>query len=128
MSSDDASSSSAAAAAAAAADDEVKVVLEQTLLTCPEVFVYRIPPMMTSGGHRAEDWNLANPLATCSLVVMRRDGACLLRLLTERPKKDGPPGATEPHLFAKCSIELDFADRPYLVRCALASASVLCLV
>jgi len=26
------------------------------------------------------------------------------------------------------SIELDFADRPYLVRCALASASVLCLV
>ena len=107
MSSGDAGASSAAAAAA---DDDVKVVLEQTLLTCPEVFVYRIPPMMTSGGHRAEDWNLANPLATCSLVVMRRDGACLLRLLTERPKKDGPPGATEPHLFAKCAIELDFAD------------------
>ena len=91
-------------------DDDVKVVLEQTLLTCPEVFVYRIPPMMTSGGHRAEDWNLANPLATCSLVVMRRDDACLLRLLTDRPKKDGPPGATEPHLFAKCVIELDFAN------------------
>ena len=106
MSSDDAGASSAAAAA----DDDVKVVLEQTLLTCPEVFVYRIPPMMTSGGHRAEDWNLANPLATCSLIVLRRDDACLLRLLTERPKKDGPPGATEPHLFAKCAIELDFAD------------------
>ena len=104
------SSSSAAASAAASDDDDVKVVLEQTLLTCPEVFVYKVPPMMTSGGHRAEDWNLANPLATCSLVVMRRDGACLLRLMTERPKKDGPPGATEPHLFAKCSIELDFAD------------------
>lgn len=104
------SSSTAAAATAAENDDDVKVVLEQTLLTCPEVFVYKVPPMMTSGGHRAEDWNLATPLATCSLVVMRRDGACLLRLMTERPKTNGPPGATEPHLFAKCCIELDFAD------------------
>lgn len=115
MSSDDSgadagASSSSSSSAAKGDDDDVKVVLEQTLLTCPEVFVYRIPPMMTSGGHRAEDWNLANPLATCSLVVMRRDDACLLRLMTERPKKDGPPGATEPHLFAKCSIELDFSN------------------
>ena len=90
--------------------EDVKVVLEQTLLTCPEVFVYRIPPMMTSGGHRAEDWNLAKPLETCSLVVMRRDDACLLRLLSEKPKKDGPPGATEPHLFCECQIQLDFGD------------------
>ena len=90
--------------------EDIKVVLEQTLLTCPEVFVYRIPPMMTSGGHRAEDWNLAKPLETCSLVVMRRDDACLLRLLSEKPKKDGPPGATEPHLFCTCQIRLDFGD------------------
>ena len=116
MSSDDAGAGADADAGASSSssaaddDDDVKVVLEQTLLTCPEVFVYRIPPMMTSGGHRAEDWNLANPLATCSLVVMRRDDACLLRLMAERPKKGGPPGATEPHLFAKCCIELDFAD------------------
>mmetsp|Transcript_3950 Transcript_3950/g.11222 ORF Transcript_3950/g.11222 Transcript_3950/m.11222 type:complete len:360 (+) Transcript_3950:180-1259(+) len=91
-------------------DGDVKVVLEQTLLTCPEVFVYRIPPMMTSGGHRAEDWNLAKPLETCSLVVMRRDDSCLLHLMSEKPKKGGPPGATEPHLFAKCRIQLDFRD------------------
>jgi len=107
MSSDD------AGAPGDAGDAEVKVVLEQTLLTCPEVFVYRIPPMKTSGGHRAEDWNLAAPLATCSLVVMRRDNACLLHLLAERPKKDGPPGATEPHLFAKCRIELDLEAASY---------------
>jgi len=30
--------------------------------------------------------------------------------------------------WVEAYIELDFADRPYLVRCALASASVLCLV
>jgi len=91
-------------------DDDVRVVLESTLLTCPEVFVYRIPPMMTSGGHRAEDWNLASPLETCSLVVKRVDSACFLDLMSEKPKPDGPPGATEPHLFAKCHIALDFDD------------------
>jgi hypothetical protein len=33
-------------------NDEDKVHLVQTLLTVNEVFVYRIPPMKTSGGHR----------------------------------------------------------------------------
>ena len=33
-------------------DDEPKVILEQTLLRVEEAFVYRIPPMMTSSGHR----------------------------------------------------------------------------
>lgn len=100
-----------ASADGASSEGDVKVVLEQTLLTCPEVFVYRIPPMMTSGGHRAEDWNLASPLETCSLVVKRVDSSCYLSLMSEKPKVDGPPGATEPHLFAKCHIELDF-DNP----------------
>ena len=110
MSADGADTTRTSARSAPTDGEDVKVVLEQTLLTCPEVFVYRIPPMMTSGGHRAEDWNLAKPLETCSLVVMRRDDACLLRLLSEKPKKDGPPGATEPHLFCECQIQLDFGD------------------
>eukprot|EP00559_Dactyliosolen_fragilissimus_P008848 CAMPEP_0184860370 /NCGR_PEP_ID=MMETSP0580-20130426/5268_1 /TAXON_ID=1118495 /ORGANISM="Dactyliosolen fragilissimus" /LENGTH=341 /DNA_ID=CAMNT_0027357447 /DNA_START=63 /DNA_END=1088 /DNA_ORIENTATION=- len=87
-------------------EEVVEVVIERTLLKVQEVFVYRIPPMMTSGGHHAEDWNLANPLATCSLHVLQRDHTLLLRLTTERPKKGGPPGATEPHLFAQCNIFL----------------------
>ena len=33
-------------------EDDVKVVVEQTLLRTEEVFVYRVPPMMTSGGHQ----------------------------------------------------------------------------
>ena len=33
-------------------EDETKVVIEQTLLKTEEVFVYRIPPMMTAGGHK----------------------------------------------------------------------------
>lgn len=33
-------------------DDDVKIIMEQTLLKAEEIFVYRIPPMMTSGGHQ----------------------------------------------------------------------------
>ena len=33
-------------------NDDMKVVLEQTLQKTEEVFVYQIPPMMTSGGHQ----------------------------------------------------------------------------
>ena len=58
--------------------EDVKVVLEQTLLTCPEVFVYRIPPMMTSGGHRAEDWNLAKP-PTRTIDRLRRFPSLLVK-------------------------------------------------
>eukprot|EP00560_Eucampia_antarctica_P002326 CAMPEP_0197833024 /NCGR_PEP_ID=MMETSP1437-20131217/17309_1 /TAXON_ID=49252 ORGANISM="Eucampia antarctica, Strain CCMP1452" /NCGR_SAMPLE_ID=MMETSP1437 /ASSEMBLY_ACC=CAM_ASM_001096 /LENGTH=75 /DNA_ID=CAMNT_0043436759 /DNA_START=49 /DNA_END=273 /DNA_ORIENTATION=+ len=61
-------------------DEEVHVVLEQTILKDEEVFVYRIPPMMTSGGHHAENWNLATPLATCSLHVIQRDNDLLIQL------------------------------------------------
>jgi len=32
--------------------DNVKVILEQTLLRTEEVFVYKIPPMASSGGHQ----------------------------------------------------------------------------
>jgi len=90
--------------------EEVKVVIEQTLLKVEEVFVYRIPPCRTSGGHRADDWNLANPQATCSLIVLRRDSALLIRLLAEQPKKGGPPGAQEHHLFAQCKVQLDMSS------------------
>lgn len=93
-------------------DDDVKVVLEQTLLKVEEVFVYRIPPMMTSGGHHADDWNLATPLETCSLLVLRQDSALLVRLLSNKQKQGGPIGATDSHLFAQCKIQLDLSSSP----------------
>lgn len=81
-----------------------KVILQQTLLRVPETFVYKVPPMATSGGFRAEDWNLANPLATCSLLVKRVDNLLYIRLFKDTAKLDGPVGATEEHLFAQCKI------------------------
>eukprot|EP00549_Striatella_unipunctata_P005767 CAMPEP_0118707398 /NCGR_PEP_ID=MMETSP0800-20121206/21185_1 /TAXON_ID=210618 ORGANISM="Striatella unipunctata, Strain CCMP2910" /NCGR_SAMPLE_ID=MMETSP0800 /ASSEMBLY_ACC=CAM_ASM_000638 /LENGTH=276 /DNA_ID=CAMNT_0006610227 /DNA_START=10 /DNA_END=840 /DNA_ORIENTATION=- len=89
---------------------EDQVLMEQTLLKVDEIFVYRVPPMKSSGGHRAEDWNLPKPLATCSLLVMRRNDALVLNMMAEKPKEGGPKGAVEEHLFAQCNIELDLDD------------------
>eukprot|EP00586_Coscinodiscus_wailesii_P019485 CAMPEP_0172504042 /NCGR_PEP_ID=MMETSP1066-20121228/174808_1 /TAXON_ID=671091 /ORGANISM="Coscinodiscus wailesii, Strain CCMP2513" /LENGTH=265 /DNA_ID=CAMNT_0013280035 /DNA_START=82 /DNA_END=876 /DNA_ORIENTATION=+ len=91
-------------------NEEARVVLEQNLLRVRECFVYTIPPMKSSGGHRAEDWNLANPLATCSLDMIRQDSTLLINILSSRPKNDGPKGATENFLFAQSKIKYD--DNP----------------
>mmetsp|Transcript_1652 Transcript_1652/g.3019 ORF Transcript_1652/g.3019 Transcript_1652/m.3019 type:complete len:282 (+) Transcript_1652:134-979(+) len=85
-------------------ESDDRVILQQTLLRVSETFVYKVPPMATSGGFRAEDWNLANPLATCSLLVKRVDNSLYVQLFKEIPKPDGPVGATEETLFAQCKI------------------------
>lgn len=87
-----------------------RVVIEQRLLKIDEIFIYRIPPMRSADGHRAEDWNLAKPLATCSLVVARRDNDLCVNIMAERPKKGAPQGAMENYLFAQSNIHVDFAN------------------
>jgi hypothetical protein len=55
----------------------------------------------------AEDWDLAKPLQTCSLVVERRDDSCVVSLFAKKLKQGGPKGATEDTLFALCQLDLD---------------------
>lgn len=90
--------------------DERVVIIEQRLLKIDEVFIYRIPPMRSADGHRAEDWNLAKPLATCSLLVARRDNDLCVNLMAERPKPGAPAGAIENYLFAQSTIHVDFTN------------------
>lgn len=85
-------------------------MIEQRLLSIDEVFVYRIPPMRSADGHRAEDWNLAKPLATCSLVVTRRDDDLRIDIMAERPKPRAPSGATETYLFARSQMSVVPSD------------------
>lgn len=85
------------------------VTIEQRLLKVDELFVYRIPPMKTADGHRAELWGLAKPLMTCSLVVNRRDDSLCLDIMAERPKPNAPAGATEAYSFAQSTIKVDFS-------------------
>ncbi|CAJ1955131.1 unnamed protein product [Cylindrotheca closterium] len=62
-------------------------LLRQTLMNVDECFVYRVPPMATSGGHRAENWDLSTPLETCGLQVERRDNDLFLLFTTESHTK-----------------------------------------
>ena len=57
--------------------------------------------------YSAEDWDLARPLQTCSLVLERRDDFCIISLFSKKLKKGGPKGATEDTLFALCHIDLE---------------------
>lgn len=59
----------------------------------------------------AEDWDLATPLQTCSLVVERRNDSLNISLLSKKPKDGGPKGATENALFALCLVDLDTPSR-----------------
>ncbi|KAL9180247.1 hypothetical protein ACHAXT_008217 [Thalassiosira profunda] len=91
-------------------EGDAKVVIEQRLLKIDECFVYRIPPMRSADGHRAEDWNLAKPLATCSTQIVRRDNDLCINIMAERPKPGAPAGAVESYLFAQSAIQVDFSD------------------
>eukprot|EP00934_Nitzschia_sp_Nitz4_P001809 Nitzschia sp. Nitz4//scaffold18_size181773//130407//131288//NITZ4_001932-RA/size181773-snap-gene-0.278-mRNA-1//-1//CDS//3329540062//1809//frame0 len=62
-------------------------LLKQTLMNVDECFVYRVPPLATSGGHRAELWDLANPLQTCGFQVERRDNDLYLLFTTDNHTK-----------------------------------------
>mmetsp|Transcript_17011 Transcript_17011/g.47094 ORF Transcript_17011/g.47094 Transcript_17011/m.47094 type:complete len:255 (-) Transcript_17011:750-1514(-) len=68
-------------------DETQGTLLRQTLMSVDEVFVYKIPPLTTSGGHRADAWNLANPLATCGFQVERRNNELFLIFTSENHTK-----------------------------------------
>eukprot|EP00956_Cyclotella_meneghiniana_P021547 scaffold39334_cov67-Cyclotella_meneghiniana.AAC.11 len=85
------------------------VTIEQRLLKVDELFVYRIPPMKTSEGHRAELWNLAKPLMTCSLNVNRKDDSLCINIMAERPKANAPHGAMETYSFAQSIIHANLS-------------------
>lgn len=87
--------------------DDEKVIIKQTLCRIGQVFVYRVPPMKTSVGHRAEDWNLAKPAATCSMQILQQDNTLLIQLL--RNVESSPTSTTEMFLFAQAKLVFDIS-------------------
>ncbi|GMI28857.1 hypothetical protein TeGR_g3543 [Tetraparma gracilis] len=84
---------------------------QQLLLSVPEVYVYQVPTLANSLGHRAESWNLASPALTGSLKAVLEKGGdgketFVIEVYSTVPNAEGPPGATKPSLFARCSIDL----------------------
>lgn len=70
-------------------------LLKQTLMSHSECFVYKVPPLATASGYRANDWNLASPLETCGFQVERRNNDLYLLFTLENHTK----------LFALSKIE-----------------------
>ncbi|KAG7374863.1 DUF1681 domain containing protein [Nitzschia inconspicua] len=62
-------------------------LLRQTLMTHDECFVYKVPPLATASGYRANEWNLAQPLQTCGFQVERRDNDLYLLFTLENHTK-----------------------------------------
>lgn len=70
-------------------------LLKQTLMSHSECFVYKVPPLATASGYRANDWDLASPLETCGFQVERRNNDLYLLFTLENHTK----------LFALSKIE-----------------------
>lgn len=47
-------------------------------MTHDECFVYKVPPLATASGYKANDWNLANPIETCGFQIERRNNSLYL--------------------------------------------------
>lgn len=77
-------------------------VVGMKLQSSDEVYVYKIPPLKTAGGHRADDWDLANPLKTCSLLVEKHGDK--LHLLFRFLQNESDPNSWA--LFACSKIDL----------------------
>ena len=93
---------------------EEEVEADQLQASITECFVYQIPPLRTSEGHRAEDWKLENPLFTGALRVYQRGDA--LRVIIYRvPPVSLQPTDDSPHaIFAECQIQISPSERDLL--------------
>ena len=78
-------------------DTTIAEFTDQTLLRLDEVFIYRVPPLATANGYRADEWGLANPLMTGALRVVQRGDDCFIRLFG---------GAGKDELFATCPLRI----------------------
>ncbi|OEU18236.1 hypothetical protein FRACYDRAFT_153835, partial [Fragilariopsis cylindrus CCMP1102] len=73
-------------------------LLKQTLMSHNECFLYKVPPLISSDGYRANDWNLANPIqenGVCGFQVERRNNDLYLLFTLDNHTK----------LFAVSKIE-----------------------
>jgi len=80
--------------------------VEISLITIDECFVYKVPPLRTASGHRAEDWNLANPIFTGCLKIFQ--GGDKLRLVVYSFKDPLKTSVTAENIqmFGECPIEV----------------------
>jgi len=74
------------------------------LLKIDEVFIYKIPPLKSASGHRAEDWNLAHPLFTGCLKLSQNDTEVLISIYSYIDPKKTSVIDENIKLFGECHI------------------------
>lgn len=79
---------------------------EQHLLCINECFVYKVPPLRTASGHRAEDWGLAAPLFTGCLRIFQRDVKLSVRVYAYRDPSTLLTADSNLVLFGECPVEV----------------------
>ena len=74
------------------------------LLTIKECFVYKVPPLRTASGHRAEDWNLAVPLFTGCLKLFQAGDTLKLIIYAFKDPKNTAVVSENIQTFGECPI------------------------
>ncbi len=88
-----------------------------TLLSVSEVFVYKVPAMKTSSGHRAEEWDLSKPIITAKLKVVNRNDILFTQLFdckVDEANSSKGMSITKEVLFAEAPIDFKkgMSDNP----------------
>ena len=80
--------------------------IEQIILRLGDCFVFKVPPLRSASGHRAESWDLEKPLFIGFLRVYQNDKQLFVRIykFASAYKKD--PNDDDLVLFAECPIEI----------------------
>ena len=59
------------------------MIYEQRLLSIPEAYLYKVPPLKQAVGHRAESWGLANPMLTGKIDLIGKADTLEIRILDD---------------------------------------------
>lgn len=88
-------------------EDDTELVFERVLLSIKECFIYSIPPLRSTAGFRAEEWDLAKPLLTGFLRIFHNDKSSVRIVLYSYKDPTSRSTADENlQVFGECPIEI----------------------
>lgn len=83
---------------------EFQTDVEQLMLSIPEVFIYKVPPLRSASGHRAEEWDLANPLTTGCCRIYQTEKQLRVALYTLIDSTSANRTDDNIKLFGECLV------------------------
>ena len=87
-------------------DGEAGAQIERRVLSVSECFVYKVPPLRTASGHRAEEWGLADPLFTGHMRILQTNTRLRIVVYAYRDEATLMSSDENLVLFGECPIEV----------------------